>query len=73
MYDFCYKLFEFVMEVVKILVSYGIKMYVFEELRLIFEFLFVVCELNVFGGIVIIVSYNFFEYNGYKVYGSDGG
>lgn len=37
-----------------------------------FELFFVVRKLNVYVGIVVMVSYNLFEYNGYKVYGDDG-
>lgn len=72
-YDFCYMLCEFVFELVVVLGYYGVKSYVFDVFWLIFEFFFVVCYLNVFGGIVIIVSYNLLEYNGYKIYGEDGG
>lgn len=50
----------------------GIKVYIFDSLRIILELFFVVRSLNVIVGIVIIVSYNFLEYNGYKVYWEDG-
>lgn len=72
-YDFCYKLFEFVMEVVVIFGVCGIIIYVFESLCLMLVFFFVVCYLYIVSGIVFMVSYNLFEYNGYKVYGEDGG
>lgn len=61
------------MEVVKILVYYNIFFYVFESLCLILEFFFVVCYLKMFVGIMVIVFYNLVVYNGYKVYGEDGG
>lgn len=64
---------EFCIEVVKILSVYGVKVYIFEELKFILEFFFVVRYLKCVMGIVIIVSYNFKEYNGYKVYDLDGG
>lgn len=64
---------EFVMEVVKILVKYDIFFFVFESLWLILELFFVVCYFKVFVGIMIMVFYNLVVYNGYKVYGEDGG
>lgn len=51
----------------------GIKVYLFEDLRPTPELSFTVRELNCSGGIVITASHNPKQYNGYKVYGSDGG
>jgi phosphoglucomutase len=61
------------MEAAKTLASHGIQTYVFEELRPTPELSFAVRYLNAFSGIVITASHNPPEYNGYKVYGEDGG
>lgn len=63
---------EFAMEAAKTLATRGIQTYVFEELRPTPELSFAVRYLNAFAGIVITASHNPPEYNGYKVYGSDG-
>ncbi|TYR79044.1 phospho-sugar mutase [Priestia megaterium] len=72
-YDSRHKSPEFAMEAAKTLATHGIKTYVFEELRPTPELSFAVRELGAFGGIVITASHNPPEYNGYKVYGPDGG
>ncbi|MBU8686478.1 phospho-sugar mutase [Priestia megaterium] len=71
-YDSRHKSPEFALEVAKTLGEYGIKTYVFEELRPTPELSFAVRYLNAFAGIVITASHNPPEYNGYKVYGEDG-
>ncbi|CAM3509542.1 phosphoglucomutase [Aeromicrobium ponti] len=63
---------EFAMEAAKTLASRGIQTYVFEELRPTPELSFAVRYLHAYAGIVITASHNPPEYNGYKVYGSDG-
>lgn len=72
-YDSRYKSPEFAMEAAKTLATFGIKAYVFKDLRPTPELSFAVRELNCFGGIVITASHNPPEYNGFKVYGDDGG
>ncbi|WP_273122906.1 phospho-sugar mutase [Bacillus weihaiensis] len=72
-YDSRHKSPEFAMEAAKTLASHGIQTYVFEELRPTPELSFAVRHLNGFSGIVITASHNPPEYNGYKVYGDDGG
>lgn len=51
----------------------GIKTYLFDELRPTPVLSFAVRELGCIGGIVVTASHNPPEYNGYKVYWSDGG
>ncbi|PEI59050.1 phospho-sugar mutase [Priestia aryabhattai] len=72
-YDSRHKSPEFALEVAKVLGHHGIKTYIFEELRPTPELSFAVRYLNAFAGIVITASHNPPEYNGYKVYGEDGG
>ena len=64
---------EFAMEAAKTLASRGIQTYVFESLRPTPELSFAVRYLQAYSGIVVTASHNPPEYNGYKVYGSDGG
>ncbi|MFO8069732.1 MAG: phospho-sugar mutase [Alkalibacterium sp.] len=64
---------EFAMESALTLAAHGIKAYVFEELRPTPELSFAVRYLKAAAGIVITASHNPPEYNGYKVYGDDGG
>lgn len=71
-YDSRHKSPEFALEVAKTLGEYGIKTYIFEELRPTPELSFAVRYLHAFAGIVITASHNPPEYNGYKVYGEDG-
>lgn len=72
-YDSRHKSPEFALEVAKVLGQHGIKTYVFDELRPTPELSYAVRYLNAFAGIVITASHNPPEYNGYKVYGKDGG
>lgn len=52
--------------------SLGIKVYVFDDLRPTPELSFAIRYLHASGGIVITASHNPKEYNGYKIYNSDG-
>ncbi|MFY7752282.1 MAG: phospho-sugar mutase, partial [Exiguobacterium acetylicum] len=64
---------EFALEAARTLASNGIKAYLFDGLRPTPELSFAVRSLQAAGGIVITASHNPPEYNGYKVYGDDGG
>jgi phosphoglucomutase len=72
-YDSRHKSPEFALEAAKTLATRGIQTYVFDELRPTPELSFALRHLNAYSGIVITASHNPPEYNGYKVYGSDGG
>ena len=65
--------YEFTIEAARVLNSNGIAAYVFSELRPTPELSFAVRELGATAGIVITASHNPPQYNGYKVYWSDGG
>ncbi|EPD87479.1 phospho-sugar mutase [Streptococcus sp. HPH0090] len=64
---------EFAFESAAVLAKHGIKSYVFESLRPTPELSFTVRHLNCFAGIMITASHNPAPFNGYKVYGEDGG
>ncbi len=63
---------EFTMEVARVLNRNGIKAYVFDELRPTPLLSFAVRYLKATAGIVVTASHNPPNYNGYKVYWSDG-
>jgi phosphoglucomutase len=71
-YDSRHKSKEFSLEAAKMFASRGIKAYLFEDLRPTPELSFAIRHLNAFSGVVVTASHNPPEYNGYKVYGSDG-
>lgn len=64
---------EFAMEAAKTLAKHDIPSFVFESLRPTPELSFAVRYLKAFTGIMITASHNPAAYNGYKVYGEDGG
>lgn len=64
---------EFAYECARVLCANGIKTYLFDDLRPTPELSFAVRYLSCARGIVITASHNPKEYNGYKVYGEDGG
>ena len=64
---------EFAFESAQVLAQHGIKSYVFESLRPTPELSFAVRHLDTFAGIMITASHNPAPFNGYKVYGEDGG
>lgn len=64
---------DFAYECTRVLSANGIKTYIFDSLRPTPELSFAVRHLGCARGIVITASHNPKEYNGYKVYGEDGG
>jgi phosphoglucomutase len=72
-YDCRHKSREFAETTALVLNANNIKTYLFEDVRPTPELSFAVRHLNAVAGIVITASHNPPEYNGYKVYGPDGG
>ena len=64
---------EFALETACVLAGNGIKAYLFRSLRPTPQLSFTVRDLGASAGVVITASHNPPEYNGYKVYGPDGG
>lgn len=64
---------EFAYEAASVLGAHGIQSYVFDELTPTPVLSFSVRELGTIAGIMITASHNPPNYNGYKVYGKDGG
>ena len=64
---------EFAFESAQVLANHGIKAYVFESLRPTPELSFAVRHFHTFAGIMVTASHNPAPFNGYKVYGEDGG
>lgn len=63
---------EYALNAALVLAGNGIKAYLFKSLRSTPELSFAVRELKCVAGIVVTASHNPQEYNGYKVYWSDG-
>jgi phosphoglucomutase len=63
----------FAREAALVLNANGVKTYIYKELKPTPMLSFAVRRLNATAGIVITASHNPKEYNGYKVYWSDGG
>ncbi len=64
---------EFALAAARVLAGNGIRVYLFTELRPTPELSFAVRHLGCEAGIVVTASHNPAKYNGYKVYGPDGG
>lgn len=63
----------FAHEAARVLGAQGIKTYIYDDLRPTPELSFAVRHLHTYAGIMITASHNPKEYNGYKIYGEDGG
>ncbi len=63
---------EFSLESALVMAANGIKAYIFDSLRTTPELSYAVRNLKAAGGVVVTASHNPPEYNGYKIYGSDG-
>lgn len=72
-YDSRNKSTEFANEAASVLCTNGIKTYIFDSLRPTPMLSFAVRHLGCVRGIVITASHNPKKYNGYKIYGEDGG
>lgn len=72
-YDSRHRSPEFAKEVALTLGNHGIRTYLFDELRPTPELSFAVRHFKASAGIMITASHNPPQYNGYKVYGADGG
>lgn len=64
---------EFAEETALVLAANGIKALLFREMRPTPQLSFAIRELGCLAGVVITASHNPPQYNGYKVYGEDGG
>lgn len=72
-FDPRYQSSEFAQRAAQILGNHGIKVYLFDGLRPTPELSFSIRHLNAYAGIMITASHNPKQYNGYKIYGPDGG
>ena len=72
-HDCRHKSREFSQTIALVLNGNNIKTYLFEDIRPTPELSFAVRYLHAIAGIVVTASHNPPEYNGYKVYGPDGG
>lgn len=72
-FDSRYHSTEFAHEAAHVLGAHGIPSFVFDDLRPTPELSFAVRQLHTAMGIMITASHNPKQYNGYKIYGPDGG
>ncbi len=72
-HDCRHKSREFAETIALVLNASNIKAHLFEDVRPTPELSFAVRHLHAIAGIVVTASHNPPEYNGYKVYGPDGG
>lgn len=72
-FDSRYHSQEFALAAAGVLGKHGIPSFVFDSMRPTPELSYTVRELNTHAGIMITASHNPKQYNGYKIYGPDGG
>lgn len=72
-FDSRYHSKEFAYETARVLGQHNIKSYVFDDIRPTPELSFAIRHLHTFAGVMITASHNPMQYNGYKIYGQDGG
>ncbi|WP_268913434.1 phospho-sugar mutase [Lentilactobacillus sp. SPB1-3] len=72
-FDSRYHSTEFAHEAARVLGAHNIKSFVFDDMRPTPELSFAVRHLNTYAGIMITASHNPKQYNGFKIYGEDGG
>ncbi len=72
-FDSRYQSETFAHEAAAVLGAHGIASFVFDSLRPTPELSFAVRHLHTYAGIMITASHNPKQYNGYKIYGPDGG
>lgn len=72
-YDNRYKSEEFATWTARILAACGVKVFLSDTLRPTPELSYLVRHYHAFAGVMITASHNPKQYNGFKVYGSDGG
>ncbi|PMD73249.1 phospho-sugar mutase [Companilactobacillus nuruki] len=72
-YDSRYYSQDFAYESAKVLGAHNIHSFVFDSLRPTPELSFAVRNLHTYAGIMITASHNPKQYNGFKIYGPDGG
>lgn len=63
----------FAHEAARVLGAHNIKTFVFDDIRPTPELSFAIRNLHTYAGIMITASHNPKQYNGYKIYGADGG
>ncbi len=63
----------FARETACVLAAHGVQVFLYETLHSVPQLSFTVLELNCDAGVVITASHNPPKYNGYKVYGRNGG
>ena len=72
-YDSRFMSYEFAETTALVLNANNIKTYIFNEITPTPVVSYAIRKLNCIGGVVITASHNPKEYNGYKIYGTDGG
>ncbi len=63
---------EFAVHAARVFAAYGVKVYLFDDIRPTAAVSFAVLRLGAAAGVNITASHNPKEYNGYKAYGEDG-